>query len=205
LLRSARRTRAEDREKRPRTKGHSGGRKTIAKKAAEYRLKSAKLDWQLFLGTLFMKAIGFRAEPSALNWAVVQGCKNEPILLGYGKEEPSATFDEPAALKWFRDKVQNIVQSYLPDIAAIRFPETFQPHVKHVLLGQRCRVEGVVIEVVCSSGIKILTGPLASIAKNLGSKTAKHYLASDELRGLDWSKHKPNGREAILVAASALP
>jgi hypothetical protein len=152
-----------------------------------------------------MKAIGFRAEPGAVSWAVLEGSKDKPVLLGYGKEEPPTTFDDAATLKWFRDKILYIVKLYSPTIAAVRYPETYQPRLKLVPLGQRCRVEGVLIEAMHSSGIKVLTGPLATIAKNLGSKMPKHYLESDELRGLDWSKHKPYVREAILVAASALP
>lgn len=153
-----------------------------------------------------MKAIGFRAEPAAVNWAVVEGSKEQPILLGSGKETAPTTFDEVAALKWFRDRIQYIVKTYSPSVAAVRYPETFQPRVKLVPLGQRCRVEGVLIEAVRSCGInEILTGPLATISKNLGSKTAKHYLEGDELRGLDWSKLRDYEKEAILVAASALP
>jgi hypothetical protein len=97
------------------------------------------------------------------------------------------------------------VHTYSPAIAAVRYPETFQPRVRLASLGQRCRVEGVVIEAVKSSGIGVLTGPLATIAKNLGSTKPKHYLEGDEFRGIDWSKRKPHEREAILVAASALP
>jgi hypothetical protein len=153
-----------------------------------------------------MKAIGFRAEPSAITWAVVEGTKDQPILVGHGKEVPPATFDEVAALKWFRVQIQHIVHLYSPQIAAVRYPETFQPRAKVAPLGQRCRVEGVLIEAASSCGVdKVLTGPLATISKNLGTKAAKHYLESDELRGLDWSKHKDHEREAILVAASALP
>jgi hypothetical protein len=54
-------------------------------------------------------------------------------------------------------------------------------------------------------GIAVVTGPLATISKNLGTKAAKKYLETDDLRGLDWSKCPKNRREAILVAASALP
>jgi hypothetical protein len=158
------------------------------------------------MGPVEMRAIGFRAEPSAVTWAVVEGTKDQPILVGYGKEVPPATYGEVAALSWFRDRIQHIVRLYSPQIAAVRYPESFQPRVKVVQLGQRCRIEGVLIEAVHSCGINtVLTGPLATIAKNLGSKTAKHYLESDELRGLDWSKHKNYEREAILVSASALP
>ena len=152
-----------------------------------------------------MKAIGFRAEPSAINWAVVEGSKGQPELVAASKEKPPATFDEVATLKWLRDVAQHLVRTYSPTIAAVRYAETFQrsPNLKSI--GERCRLEGVLIEAMNSCGLRVLTGPLATIAKNLGSKTPKQYLESKELRGLDWSKYDVNRREAILVAASALP
>ncbi len=116
-----------------------------------------------------MRAIGFRAEPAAVNWAVVEGSKDAPILLACEREVPPKTFDEVASLSWFRGRVQYIVQTYSPSIAAVRYPESFQPHVKALPLGQRCRIEGVLIEAVHASGLNtVLTGPLATIAKNLG-------------------------------------
>jgi hypothetical protein len=152
-----------------------------------------------------MIAIGFRAEPSVVNWAVVQGSSAEPVLLGADKLTAPASFDEGAALTWFRDRTQYLVQTYSPNIAAVRSPETFMPrNVKLSSLYQRCRLEGVVIEALHSSGIHVLTGALATISKNIGSKGAKHYLETPDLRGLDWSKYDTNRREAILVAASAL-
>jgi hypothetical protein len=126
--------------------------------------------------------------------------------VGYGKENAPATFDEVAALTWFRDRVCHIVQTYSPEIAAVRYPEVFQPKVKVLPLGQRCRIEGVLMAAVSSCGVRtVLTGSLVTIAKNLGSKTPKRYLETKEFRGLDWSRHKDHQREAILVAASALP
>jgi hypothetical protein len=152
-----------------------------------------------------MKAIGFRAEPSTVHWAVVEGSKIEPVLIAADEEKAPATFDEAARLKWLRDRIRYLLQTYSPEVAAVRYPETFQRSPKVLPLGQRCRLEGVIIEGVQSCGVRVLTGPLATISKNLGSKGAKHYLESRELRGLDWSKYDVNRREAILVAASALP
>jgi hypothetical protein len=149
-------------------------------------------------------ALGFRAEPSAINWAVVEGFLQAPVLVAADHAAAPATYDEPAALAWFRAQVLHLIQTYSPQLAAVRYPETFMRSTT-LQSDKRCRVEGVVIEAAGSCGIRVLTGALATISKNLGSKGAKKYLETDELRGLDWSKHPKNQREAILVAASALP
>ena len=66
-------------------------------------------------------------------------------------------------------------------------------------------IEGVILEAANSMGLRVVTGALTSISKNLGTKAAKHYLEGNDLRGLDWSRYPAkNVREAILVAASAL-
>ncbi len=153
-----------------------------------------------------MKSIGFRAEPSSVSWAVVEGSTAAPILNGADKLKAPASFDEAAALKWFREQTQRLVQAYSPNVAVVRSPETFFPHQpKYLPLYQRCRVEGVLVETLHSCGVQVLTGPMATISGKLGSKAAKHYLPSDDFRGLDWSKCDDKKREAILAAASALP
>src|SRR5712692_3959222 len=86
----------------------------------------------------FMKTIGFRAEPFTVNWAVVEGSKGTPVLIGADEEKAPATFDEPARLKWFRERIQHLLQTYSPAVAAVRYPETFQRSIKVVPLGQRC-------------------------------------------------------------------
>jgi hypothetical protein len=90
-------------------------------------------------------------------------------------------------------------------MVAVRYPETFGRQSVRGADHRRCRIEGVIIEASNSAGLVVIAGALASISKNLGTKAAKHYLESDDLRGLDWSKYPAkNTREAILVAASAL-
>jgi len=153
-----------------------------------------------------MKAIGFRAEPSVVSWAVVEGSTGEPILNGADKLKAPASFDEAAALKWFREQTQRLVQAYLPSVAVVRSPETFFPRQpKYQSLYQRCRVEGVLVETLYSCGVPVLTGAMATISSKLGSKAAKHYLPNSDFRGLDWSKCDDKKKEAILAAASALP
>ena len=127
------------------------------------------------------------------------------MLVAADHSAAPATYDELSALVWFRTQVVHLIQTYSPQLAAVRYPETFMRSAHGSSNDKRCRVEGVVIEAAQSCGIRALTGALATISKNLGSKSAKKYLETDELRGLDWSKHPKNRREAILVAAAALP
>lgn len=150
-----------------------------------------------------MKAIGFRAEPSALHWGVVEGTPENPVLVAADTAEIPVAFDEPEALAWVRGQVLQLIKTYSVGAAAVRYPETFK-RSSPASIDKRCRIEGVVIEAARALGITALTGALATISKNLGSSRAKKYLESDSLRGLDWSAHPKNQREAILVAASAL-
>lgn len=155
-----------------------------------------------------MIALGFRANPSTISWAAVRGSKKQPILIDAAVITSPATYNEASALKWFREKIEELIRGFAPDIAAVRYPETFtirKPNIKE--LGERCRIEGIILETIHSSGLPALTGALATISKNLGSASAKQYLDTPDLRGLDWSKYrsKTNVKEAILVAASALP
>lgn len=60
------------------------------------------------------------------------------------------------------------------------------------------------MEVVNSVKLPVTACALKTISSKLGSQSAKKYLESDDLRGLDWSGVPKNSREAILVAAAAL-
>jgi Holliday junction resolvasome RuvABC endonuclease subunit len=151
------------------------------------------------------KALGFRAETSAVNWAVVEGSAEVPILTAADQAAAPATYDDPAALAWFREHVRHLIATYSPQVVAIRCPETVMRAAALSSMYKRCRVEGVLMETAHSCGVAVVTGPLATISKNLGTKSAKKYLETDDLRGLNWSKYPRKCREAILVAASALP
>lgn len=150
------------------------------------------------------KAIGFRAEPSAVNWAVVEGTKENPVLIAADRSESPVAYSEPESLAWFRSRAQQLVQTYSPKLAAVRYPETVR-RSSSASMDRRSRVEGVLIDAMQAAGIATSTGALATISKNLGSNQAKKYLVTDELRGLNWSSHSKNEREAIMVAASILP
>jgi hypothetical protein len=152
------------------------------------------------------RAIGFRVEPSLINWAIVEGTPEAPILaVPVAKLSAPATYGEPEALTFYRERVLLLIKEHRPTIAAIRYAETFGRNSVREVDYKRCRIEGVIEEAANSEGLIVVTGALASISKNLGTKAAKHYLEGNDLRGLDWSKYPAkNAREAILVAASAL-
>jgi len=150
------------------------------------------------------RSLGIRAEPGAFNWAVVDGSQAAPALHAYGTEKAPAAYSEAESLAWVRRRVLQIIQQYGPTGVAVRYPEPTARGATKDSARARSRVEGVVLEVASSGNLQVVTGTLNTISKNLGSKSAKNYLASDDFRGLDWSKHKANVQEAILVAASIL-
>lgn len=150
------------------------------------------------------RVLGVRAEPSAINWAIVEGSQEEPILHASGTEKVPAAYSEAEGLAWVRQKVVHIIEQYRPTGVAVRYPEPKALGANKDSAKARCRVEGVVLEVAAGNNLEVVTGTLNTVSKNLGSKSAKSYLSSDDFRGLDWSKSKEKVQEAILVASSIL-
>ena len=146
--------------------------------------------------------IGFRVEPKAVNWAVVTGTAAEPKLIDAGTLPAPKGYSEQESLRWYRQKVVDLVQQYGPPSCGIRDSEAGPRPIKEVQ--DRCRIEGVVIEAAASKGCQVVSGRLKSISSSLASKGAKRYLDEEEFRELDWSRYHRNVREAILVATSLL-
>ena len=154
-----------------------------------------------------MRAIGFRAEADAVNFAVVEGTIGAPTLVAHQKISAPKTFDEPASLAWYRDRIRTMIEQYKPEKAAVRYPEPNARAGHSTSTHRRIRIEGVILEASHSEKIVIVTGSLVTMASRLGTesaKTAKAYIATDDLRGLDWTELKDNSREAVLAAVSAL-
>jgi hypothetical protein len=151
-----------------------------------------------------MRALGFRAEPERVSWAVVEGHLDAPVLVAADDfEAPRHQTEEAQSLSWYRDRVRQLIEQYNPARAGVRFAEMIG-RSKGDSLRRRSRLEGVLLEAVNSKSIPVFGGALNTISKHLGTKKAKHYLETDEVRGLDWTKYNKNTREAILVAVSAL-
>jgi len=149
--------------------------------------------------------LGLRAEPRAFHWAVVSGTLERPVLEGSGSETSPHTYSEAESLAWTRQKVDHIIDTYNPTTVAVRYPERIARGANTDSAKSRCRVEGVLVEVSSTKNKAVVTGALNTFGKHAGSSSLKNDLASDDLRGLDWSKYNDKVREAILVAASLLP
>jgi Holliday junction resolvasome RuvABC endonuclease subunit len=151
-----------------------------------------------------MRAIGFRAEAATIHWAVVEGTSDEPVLVEHGNIAAAAALgDESRCLSHLRDRVLETIESFGPDVAAVRYPEVVRKS-NSVSGDARIRVEGVILEACASQNLKTFTGMSKSMSARLGTKTVKGYLTSDNVRGLQWPMKKQNCRESIMVAISAL-
>ena len=155
-----------------------------------------------------MNAVGFRVEKDKVHWALVSGMTENPVLVADDKFSAPKTYGEAEQLAWYRQRIRMLIEDRKPDVAAVRYSETFlqhkpKPNVFASML-KRARIEGVVVESASSLGLPVLTGALGTISAGLGSKRAKGYLEAADLRGIDLSKRPQNRREAILVAVAAL-
>jgi len=152
-----------------------------------------------------MRTLGIRAEPGAINWAVTEGSVEAPVLVAAETAEAPASYDEGQALSWYRDRINFIIDQYQPHTLAIRYAEPIGKSRGTDAAHQRSRLEGVILEAGCAKNLRIVTGPLVTITKHLGSGSAKTYLGQEDLRGLDWSEYSKNKKEAIIAAAAVLP
>jgi hypothetical protein len=75
------------------------------------------------------KALGFRAEAKQLHWAVVEGTRDNPILLGQDIVAAPISLDEAPALSWYSSRVKLLVETYKPTVAAIRMAELIGPGI----------------------------------------------------------------------------
>lgn len=151
-----------------------------------------------------MSVLGIRAEPRALTWAVVEGTRENPILVGEGKASAPPDYDEPQALKWYRSRVLLLLSEYSATAIAIRLPESFGRQGNSDSDRKRSRIEGVLMELGASQGLAVIAGNLRTIGTRQDVRNPRDALESQELRGLDWSDLNSKVREAVFAAASGL-
>jgi hypothetical protein len=149
------------------------------------------------------RALGFRVEPSGVNWAVIEDRGGVPALIAAESASAPTTYDEAHALAYYRERVLFIVQNYAPDIVAVRYPEPVG-RTSGDAMRRRARIEGVVLEAAASEGLSLYTGALVTISSSLKTKSAKTHLNEEEFRGLDWAKYNGMLREAMLVAIASM-
>jgi hypothetical protein len=155
-----------------------------------------------------MKSLGLRVEKDKIHWAVVEGTVSAPVLSADDKFSAPETYDEAQQLAWYRQRLRTLIEDQRPDIVAVRFSETFLQHKPkpNVLASMfaRARIEGVAIEAASSLNLPVISGQLGTISAAMGSRRAKSYLETGDLRGIDLSKKSANRAEAILAAVAAL-
>jgi hypothetical protein len=150
------------------------------------------------------RALGFRTEAKKIHWAVVEGSQDAPILVAHDKAAAPVSLEEAPALSWYRNRVEHIIHTYTPSVAAIRSAEPVARGSNKEGARRRLRIEGVLLQTIDSNGLKVTMGALAMISGKLGSR-AKKYIDSGDLRGLDLSQIPDLSKEAVLVAVAALP
>ena len=156
-----------------------------------------------------IKTIGFRAEKDAINWAVVSDSDGDnPVIEEHGVIKAPGTYKGDAeVLTYFRSKVREALTRYEPVAAGIRYPETFGKAPRFLASAySRCRVEGVIAEVVGSENVRLIAGGLQKIGKEMKSDSAKAYIdpKADEVRGIKFAKKDAKYRESVLAAVAAL-
>ncbi len=153
-------------------------------------------------------AIGFRVEPSKFHWAVVSGTRGAPKLVDCDTYvRPAVDKTDSKALSSFRRETKDLCERFKPRTAWIR--ESERTPGGQDLLMQRCRVEGVIVEILDSLGVTSEIGALVSLTKVLlhpevKPRTIKPALAEEQFHGIDWAAYEKNRREAILSAVAAL-
>lgn len=150
-------------------------------------------------------AIGFRAESSSCNWAVVTRRDGQLLLIANDTIVMPRDYDEAQSLAWYRKRLTQSLDEYTPDIGGVRYPEPSARKPRHVTGAQaRLRLEGVTLETLAARNTPVITGALSTISSEIGSKSAKKYLSQSDVRGIDLDGIPTNRREAIIVAIAAM-
>lgn len=153
-----------------------------------------------------MKAIGFRAEKDSIHWAVVSSDGEEKIVYDQGKIGAPKTYSADECLAHFRKGVRERIERYGVSAAGIKFPETGQKAPRYLAsVYSRCRIEGVILEAIHSTGTPLAGGLYRTIGKEMQSQSPKQYIeTSDGVRGFKFQKKDDKHREAVMAAVAAL-
>jgi hypothetical protein len=148
-----------------------------------------------------MITIGIRAAPKVVTFAVYD-TEAENILNVEEIKIPLA-FEVPAALKYIRSNLLDVLREYKVERAGIRVTESNAQNPSI----ERIQIEGVIQEAFASSElVSYYVGQIASISKRLGidRKKFKPFIDGAEYPGVEnWNKMGKEEREAILCAIGA--
>ena len=128
-----------------------------------------------------MRGIGFRVEPKAVHWSIVEGTKDEPLVIADDIIAAPKTYDEASSLSLYRNQILLVLNQYHPKSAAIRYSE---PSARGKLTNStrlRVQIEGVILQLLHSEGLKINAGASKTLTANIGSSSFKKYISSDRV------------------------
>ena len=148
-----------------------------------------------------MITIGIRAAPKTVTFAVYD-CEAEAVVNVEEIKIPAA-FSTPAALKYVRSNLLDILREYKVERAGVRVTEVSaqSPSI------ERIQIEGVIQEAFASSELQsYYVGQISSISKRLGIDRArfKPLINGENDFGIEnWKAMGKEEREAILCAIGA--
>lgn len=149
------------------------------------------------------RAMGIRASPRRVHYAIVEGADNYEILTVASVVVPPA-LALPEQLHFVRTTLLDLMAEYGVRRAGIRLTE---PNARSTAV-VRLSLEGVIQELLSSSNVEFyFAGAIATISAHLGEKdrsTVKRYFEGQVFMGLDaWGDYSREQRESIVTAVAA--
>lgn len=152
------------------------------------------------------RAIGLRATPSAIYFAVVEtsAAQDEIELLTVGSLPLPSARDFPDRLSFVRTTILDVITEFDVRRAGIRLIE-YTAQTKSV---ERLNLEGVIQELLSSSGVEgYFAGAIARIGGLLGvpdRTQVKRYFEGEEFMAVEgWKQRSMEERESIVTAVAA--
>ncbi|GGF00377.1 hypothetical protein GCM10011611_02470 [Aliidongia dinghuensis] len=148
-----------------------------------------------------MITIGIRAAPKIITFAIYDSEANE--IINVEQIKIPAAFETPAALKYVRSNLLDVLREYSVEQAGVRITE---PNAQSPSI-ERIQIEGVIQEAFASSELRsYYIGQISSISKRLGFERVRFKPlvdGTDDLGIANWGAMSKEQREAILCAMGA--
>ncbi len=148
-----------------------------------------------------MITIGIRAAPKVVTFAIYDS--DAGAVINVEKIKIPAALPTPAALKYVRSTLLDVLREYKVERAGVRVTE---PNAQSTSI-DRIQIEGVIQEAFASSDLQsYYVGQIASISKRLGidRQKFKPLVDGEEDPGVEnWNGMSREEREAILCAIGA--
>lgn len=151
-------------------------------------------------------AIGIRAYPRGIQYAVVSGTMEEPVLEDCQPREMPTAFSFAKGLEFVFNEVTDILGHFDVRSAAMREAE-YTRFATDSPSRMRNRVEGAAIAACAQRGIdvKIVVWKTIASVLQLEKKIKRDaFMKASHLRKLDWSALSPEQRDAIAAGVAVL-